>query len=180
MLVEQKEVHTQNHKILSSCITGRSLSHPSSGSHGQGTWRKMRRPEDSFTQQRQSTLSRSGQPERSGPPGVFIWILTGFIGKCEGWINRFRSYYSSGSAHALTHNAYRKTHGVGGEYNDHVNRPRSFSDSSQCPLCKRQSGGFPGSTFHFRQRGGVIPPRKATGYHLSLPFCRSYFTNCLT
>lgn len=56
------------------------------------------------------TLGESRWCEKSGL-ALRIWILVGSIGKCEGWVNRYRSCNCSVFAHAHTHNADRKTPG---------------------------------------------------------------------
>lgn len=55
------------------------------------------------------------------------------------------------------------------EPDDNVNEPRSFLDTSQCLLRRRQPWGFSDClTFHFRERVGVKPPSKVIGFHVSL------------
>lgn len=60
-----------------------------------------------FSREKVYSGRESSRPGRS-EPALLIYILADFIGKCGSWVNRFRSYDCSGSAHALTHNADRK------------------------------------------------------------------------
>lgn len=102
-----------------------------------------------------------GRPERSGP-ALLILIPVGFIGKCEGRVNRFRSYDCFGSVQAHTHNADKKNP-RGKTSSDPVNGPRSLIRLGVSP------GDFLAVSSHFRQRVGMNPSARVTGFHLSLP-----------
>lgn len=123
-------------------LTGRGLFNPSFGAYGQRIWGQRRRPEDNFIDQRESTLFKrqwAAWKVRTRPPCLAERLLVSW-GRLRGGlrqsylIDRLRFYGCSGSVHAVTHNACRKTWAGGGEdhnanlFCDRVNRPRSFSE----------------------------------------------------